>query len=48
VGLALPYVGDMSMCHSKEYGFCAVLLTEGTMGVYERINHFNSKPIRKT
>ena len=36
------------MCCSKEYGFCAVLPTEGTMGMYECINHFSSKQIRKT
>ena len=47
-GEALPYVGHMGMCCSKEYGFSAVLLTEVTMGMYECINHFNSKQIRKT
>lgn len=47
-GEALPYVGHMGICCSKEYGFCAVLLTEGTMGMYKRINHFNSKRMRKT
>ena len=44
----LPYLGHVGMCRSKEYGFCAVLLTEGTMGMYECINHFNSEQIRKT
>ena len=38
-----PYICHIGVCRPNGYGFCAVLVFEGTTGAYKRITRFNFK-----